>query len=189
MTDSPKTGSPSTGKGHATPSRREREAANKRPLVAGKARLTKEEKRKRANARFEARQGFEAGDERYLPARDKGPQKRFVRDYVDARLTVAEFMVPLMFAVIVLTFLPQYSAKDQSGAVMQLTVLIAMYGFFLIALIDVMIMGRSITRAVAAKFGADRVEKGLRWYAGVRAFQFRPLRTPKPRVERGQFPS
>lgn len=189
MTDSPEPDAPVTGKGHATPSRREREAANKRPLVATKKKLTRDDRRKRANDRVIARQGFEAGDERYLPARDKGPQRRFVRDFVDARFTVAEFMVPLMFAVIVATLLPQYNAEDGSGAVMQLTVLIVMYGFFLIALVDVMIMGRSLVRAVGAKFGASNVERGLKWYAGVRAFQFRPLRTPKPQVRRREFPS
>ena len=86
MTDSADT-SPATGKGRATPSRKEREAANKRPLVAKrtKTKITKEDRRKRANERLVARQGYEAGDERYMPARDKGAQRRFVRDFVDAR--------------------------------------------------------------------------------------------------------
>ena len=30
-----------------------------------------------------------AGDERYLPARDKGPARAFTRDFVDSRFTVA----------------------------------------------------------------------------------------------------
>ena len=192
MTDSPEA-QPTTGKGHATPSRKEREAANKRPLIAPKSakrvKLTKEERRKRADERLVARQGFEAGDERYLPARDKGEQRRFVRDFVDARYTVGEFMIPLMFSVIIATFLPQYNATDGSQVGIQMTVIIAMYGFFLIAVIDAMVFGRKLLKVMAAKFGEARLEKGHRWYAATRAFQFRPLRAPKPRVLRGQNPS
>ena len=47
-----------------------------------------------------------------------------------------------------------------------------------------MILGRTVTKKLQAKFG--EVEKGVKWYAGVRAFQFRPIRVPKPRVTRGQ---
>ena len=178
-----------SGKGRATPSRKEREAARKRPLVPARTKLSKEDRRKRAEQRMVARAGLEAGDERYLPLRDKGPQKRMVRDIVDARFTVGEFMIPLMFAVIIMTFIPDYNAVDENGkvtsvaATLQLTVLIALYGFFLVGLLDAVIMGRKITKRLQAKFG--EVEKGVRWYAGVRAFQFRPLRVPKPRVARG----
>jgi len=189
MNDSPEN-SPTVGKGHATPSRKEREAANKRPLVAPrsvkKPKMTREEKNKRAADRMIARQGFEAGDERYLPARDKGPQRKFVRDFVDSRYTVGEFMIPLMFAVIIATFLPQYNATDGSELGLQMTVIIAMYGFFFIAVADAMIFGRKLLKVMAEKFGQDRLEKGHRWYAATRAFQFRPLRVPKPQVIRGQ---
>ncbi len=189
MNDSPEN-MPTVGKGHATPSRKEREAANKRPLVAPrsvkKAKMTREEKNKRAADRMIARQGFEAGDERYLPARDKGAQRKFVRDFVDARYTVGEFMIPLMFAVIIATFLPQYSATDGSQIGLQMTVIIAMYGFFLIAVFDALIMGRKLLKVMVVKFGDTRIEKGHRWYAATRAFQFRPLRVPKPQVVRGQ---
>jgi hypothetical protein len=160
VTDSADT-SPAAGKGRATPSRKEREAANKRPLVAKRTntKTTKEDRRKRATERNIARQGYEAGDERYMPARDKGAQRRFVRDFVDARYTVGEFMIPLMFAVIIATFLPQYSATDGSGASLQLTVLIAMYGFFVIAVLDALIFSRKLVRMMYDKFGASNLEK------------------------------
>lgn len=192
MNDSPES-VPPVGKGHATPSRKEREAANKRPLVAPrsakKPKLTREQKAKRTADRLVARQGFEAGDERYLPARDKGVQRKFVRDFVDARYTVGEFMIPLMFAVIIATFLPQYSANDGSEVGLQMTVIIAMYGFFFVAVIDAVLFGRKMLKAMAVKFGDTRLEKGHRWYAATRAFQFRPLRVPKPQVVRRQKPS
>lgn len=176
MSDSTENGA---GKGRVTPSRKAREAANKRPLVPVRSKMTKEERRKKSEQRMTARAGMEAGDERYLPARDKGPQRRMVRDIVDARFTVGEFMIPLMFSVIIVTFLPDY----EYSATLQMTVLIALYGFFIVAILDAVIMGRRITAKLQAKFG--EVERGVRWYAGVRAFQFRPLRVPKPRVPRG----
>ena len=188
MTDAPE--NQTSGKGHATPSRKEREAANKRPLVPARGKMTKEERRKKSDQRLAARAGLEAGDERYLPIRDKGPQRRMVRDIVDARFTVGEFMIPLMFAVIIATFIPNYNELDAKGnptataATLQLTVLIALYGFFIIGLTDAIILGRQVTKKLQAKFG--EVERGVRWYAGIRAFQFRPLRVPKPRVARGE---
>jgi len=47
-------------------------------------------------------------------------------------------------------------------------------------------LGRKLSARLTEKFGS--AEKGIRLYAGIRAFQFRPLRAPKPAVRRGQHP-
>jgi alkylation response protein AidB-like acyl-CoA dehydrogenase len=75
-----------SGKGHATPSRAEQEAARKRPLVPDTKEAKARAKADLAAQRDKARVGMAAGDERYLTARDKGPQRRFARDYVDSRI-------------------------------------------------------------------------------------------------------
>ena len=49
------------------------------------------------------REAMASGDERYLPARDKGPVRRFARDYVDSRFRVAEFFLPLAVVILVLS--------------------------------------------------------------------------------------
>ena len=49
------------------------------------------------------RQALASGDERYLPARDKGPVRKFARDYVDSRFSVAEFFLPLAVVILVLS--------------------------------------------------------------------------------------
>ena len=41
---------------------------------------------------------------------------------------------------------------------------------------------------VKERFGADRMEKGLGWYAAMRTIQMRFLRLPKPQVKRGRKP-
>jgi hypothetical protein len=169
------------GKGAPTPSRAQQEAARKRPLVPDdRKEAAKQARAKAAESRERARVGMAVGDERYLPMRDRGPQKKYVRDYVDARFSVGEVLIPVMFAVILLTFIP--NAEVQSIGI------VALWAFFLIAVVDVVVLGFLLNRKLAAKFGADKVEK-VRWYAAMRALQLRPLRLPKPQVKRGKYPS
>ena len=168
------------GKGAPTPSRAEQEAARKRPLVPNdRKEAAKQARAQQSEARERARVGMALGDDRYLPARDRGPQKKFVRDYVDARFSIGEILIPVMFAVIILTFIP--STEVQAIGI------IALWSFFLIAVIDVIILGAVLTRKLRQRYG-DRVEK-VRWYAAMRALQLRVLRLPKPQVKRGQYPS
>ena len=172
---------PVTGKGHATPTRKEKEAANKRPLVSSDRTQARKDARAQMQLQRErARVGMANGDEKFLPARDRGPQKRYVRDYVDARFSVGELLIPLMFGVIILTFFPQPEVQTIG--------LLALWAFFAVAVIDVVTLGFILNRKLAAKFGAANVEK-VRWYAAMRALQLRLMRLPKPQVKRGQYPA
>lgn len=169
------------GKGRATPTRKEREALNKRPLVPGdRKEASRAAKAKMAEAREKARLGLAAGEERYLPVRDRGVQKRFVRDLVDSRFNIGEFLIPVMFVVIILTLFP---------AVVQVYAMLLLWAFFAIAVLDAIWLGISVKKKLAAKFGENSVERGVRWYAAMRAFQMRVLRLPKPQVKRGQRPA
>lgn len=169
---------PPQGKGRATPSRAEREAERRRPLVpADRKAAAKDARAKNAEARERARLGMAAGDERYLTQRDRGPQRRFVREYVDARFTVAEFLMPVMLVIIVFTFAP---ALQYYG-------MIVLWAFFALAVIDSAIMVFTMKRRLRARFG--ELERGLAWYAIMRALQFRMIRIPKPQNKRGQFPA
>jgi len=169
-----------TGKGHATPTRREREAANLRPLVSNDRKAANKEARaKMTQSREKARIGLANGDERYLPQRDRGAQRRFVRDYVDARFSAGEALIPLMFIVILTTFVPALGAYSYY----------ALWAFFLIAVIDSAILGYLVKKKLAAKFGEGAVQGGTRWYAAMRALQLRLMRLPKPQVKRWEWPS
>lgn len=170
-----------TGKGRPTPSRKQAQAANARPIVGSKDKAAlKEQRRQQATARERARIGMMEGEERYLTVRDRGPQRRFVRDTVDARWNVGELLIPMMLVVLVMTFIP---------GVMQVVSLIVIWAFVGIAVIDAVLLGFRLKKQLADKFGEDRVQPGFRWYAAMRAFQFRPLRAPKPQVKRGQRPA
>lgn len=175
----------SAGKGHATPTRKEREAANKRPLVPTDRKLAaKEARAANAAARERARVGLAAGDERYLPARDKGPQKKFARDWVDARFSIGELLIPIMLVIILISFIqvpgsdPYIVANIANGI---------MWIFVAVLLVDVMIMSARMKSRMEKKFGS--VERGVRWYAMMRTLQMRFMRMPKPQVARKQFPS
>lgn len=179
--ETPETESSPVGKGRATPTRKEREAARKRPLVPDDRRAAaKASKAELAARRDRARIGMERGEEKYLPVRDRGPQKRFVRDWVDARWSVGEVLLPLMVLVILTYFIP--------NEFIAIYALAAVWAVILLVVIDCLILGRTLRKKLAAKFGADKVEK-VTWYAAMRAVQLRALRLPKPQVKRGEFPA
>ncbi|MCU1482142.1 MAG: hypothetical protein JWQ19_2928 [Subtercola sp.] len=180
MIDTAAPEAPSAGKGHATPTRKEREAANKKPLVpSDRKEAARSAKTQNQVQRERARVGMAAGEEKYLLARDKGVQRRFVRDYIDARWSVGEVIIPVMFGVILLTLVPNTS--------IQTYLMLVLYAFVLVAGIDIFLMGNRINKRLMAKYGS--LDRGLRWYGAMRALQLRPMRLPKPQVKRGQFPS
>ena len=174
------TSATSGGKGRPTPSRKQAEAANARPIVGSKDKAMIQQQRMQAReSRERARVGMMQGDERFLTARDRGPQRRYVRDYVDARWSVGEMLIPMMVVVLIMTFLP---------GVFAVISLVVIWVFVGLAVIDAIFLGMRLKRLLGAKFGEDKVQSGFRWYAAMRAFQFRPLRIPKPQVKRGQRP-
>nr|WP_314842671.1 DUF3043 domain-containing protein [uncultured Microbacterium sp.] len=183
--DAPET--PASGKGRATPTRAEQEAARRRPLVANTkeakaaARAELNERRNRAQA------GLAAGEEKYLPARDKGPQRRWVRDYVDSGWYPAEFVMGVMVLVILISLLPANLAI--AGFAVAGWAYLVMMAYLIIAIGGMVLLGMSVKRKVAAKFGKERMERGLGWYAAMRSLQMRFMRLPKAQVKRGDRPA
>ncbi len=171
---------PVPGKAAPTPTRREQEAARKRPLVPTDRKQASRDSRGQVNAaRDRARAGMAAGEEKYLPARDKGPQRRYVRDFVDARTSVGEILLPLLALVVATYFFPTVAG----------IALLVVWAVILVVIVDCVVLGFQVRKRLAAKFGAGKVERGVRWYATMRAIQIRPLRLPKPQAKRGQYPS
>jgi len=167
-------------KNRPTPKRRDQEALNKRPLiVTDRKAATQQDKTARREAMAKQRAGMLVGDEKYLPVRDKGPRRRFIRDSVDARWNIGEFMLPIMLIVLLLSFVRTNWAL--------LLVFVLVYGLILVAIGDAVLMWRRTRRKVEDKFG--QAEKGDAWYAIMRAFQMRRTRMPKPQVDRGNPPA
>jgi hypothetical protein len=106
-----------------------------------------------------------------LPPRDRGPVRRWVRDYVDSRRSVITFFIPAAFLILVL------SPFGLLGELVEIVVIVAV-------IVEVTRMTRRIRAEVRKRF-PDESTKGLGYYAFSRAMMFRRLRMPKPRVERG----
>ena len=167
------------GKGRPTPSRRQQEAARVRPLVPEDRKAAKQADRAaRREQRLTAQQGMAAGDRRYLPARDQGEQKAFVRDFVDSRWNVAELLMPI--ALIALVFLLIPSGLQQIGVAV-------FYALIAMAVLDSILLVIGVRRGLNRKFGSR--ESGTRFYAVTRAMNLRSTRMPRPQVKRGQRPS
>lgn len=165
-------------KGRPTPSRKEREAARRTPLVPADRKAAKEAQRE-ADREFRARQqhALQTGDERYLPANDKGPQRRYIRDYVDARINVGDYLLVLILAsFIVGLFAPGFQ---------QYSVLV-MWAFILLWILDYSIMWRGLKKKLTDKFGEIEPRSGF--YAFNRVMMIRRFRLPKPMVKRGDYP-
>ncbi|WAC66147.1 DUF3043 domain-containing protein [Agrococcus sp. SL85] len=166
--------------GRRTPKQSEQVARNRRPLVPEDRKEARRQMQDKMRAeREKARLGFERGDEKYLPARDKGPVRRFVRDWVDARLSLGTLAMPMMIVVLVLTFIndPQW----------RLVANIVLWSFVLLVVLDSVFMAWQLRRAVRARFGAKEA-KGNGWYATMRAVQMPFMRMPKPQTKLFRYP-
>ena len=171
------------GKGRPTPSRSQAQARNRRPLVPADrkaARRAARESMREERARMQ--QALLTGDERHLPLRDKGPQRRLARDVVDARRNVGEHFLLIALLALVLSFVAP--AIGSRSLLLASTVLI--YLTLAAVVVDSVLLSRRVKRAAVARFG--EAERGLGGYAVSRALQVRRLRRPVPGIGRGEPP-
>jgi hypothetical protein len=173
---------PETGKGRATPSRREAEAARKTQIKIPKdPKAAKQATRSRdRQAREAKRKGMASGDPRYLPARDQGAGRAFARDFVDARFTLAEVFIFVAVGVLLLGFIRQ--------PVIQQWVSILFFAFTALIAVDMVVLLIQLNKRARAMFPDAADRKGLSLYAALRTLQLRRLRLPGPRVKRGGAP-
>jgi hypothetical protein len=166
-------------KGRPTPKRKDAESARKVSSLAPAR--SKEEKARQKSAtraaRMAQRAAYLRGDENALPTRDRGPVKRFVRNYVDSRRSIGEYFLPVI-GVVLLVSLIQNAAAAVIGVVLMYTVLFA-------SVIDGVLLGRKIKREIVAHFPGES-PKGLGMYGWLRSTQMRRMRAPKPGVSVGE---
>jgi hypothetical protein len=169
-------------KGRPTPKRREAEQARRRPLVPDRSTDRKTQRAQTKARREREYQAMMTGDDRHLPLRDKGPVRRFARDYVDARHSPGEYFLPVSLVIVILTFL------TASSPALGLALIGLLYLVVFITVGDAIVLGNRLRKRLIAKFGAEKIPRGIRMYAIMRAFQIRRTRLPKPQVKRGEFP-
>ncbi|MBF6046955.1 DUF3043 domain-containing protein [Streptomyces sp. NRRL B-1677] len=172
---------PQAPKGRPTPKRSEANT-QRRAMASTPANRKEAAKRARETRRVDMAKQREAlanGDERYLPVRDKGPVRRFARDFVDSRYSVAEFFLPLAVVILILSMVNR-------GA-FQTYVLLAWMIVIALIVINSLITGISLKRVLKQRF-PDENTRGAVAYALMRTLQMRRLRLPKPQVKRGEKP-
>lgn len=177
-------------KNRPTPTRRQAESQNRKPLVPTDRKAAARAERERLRGeRLKARAALSTGDERYLPARDTGPVRRYVRDVVDGRWNVGEFYLVLALVSVTLTLLPSLLNRSlEESVLLQLVATLVLWGTVLVCATDAYLLSRILRRRLVERFGPDVVLKGNVSYGVLRAFQLRRLRLPKPQVRRGQPP-
>lgn len=173
-------------KNRPTPSRREQESARRRPLVPTDRKAAAGQSRETARlARAKQRAALMSGEESALPARDKGPVKRFIRDAVDTRWNVGEFMLPVMVVALASFALPSIVPSSKAWA--ELMMLGLVYGLVAVGVLDSVLMWRRTKKQIIARFG-EAPPRGSALYAVMRGFQMRRSRLPRPQVARGAKP-
>jgi hypothetical protein len=166
-------------KGRPTPSRKEAEAAARARAKTPRTRKEQvaAQRAVRGESSAKVRQAMKTGDERYLPARDKGPVRRFIRDFVDSRFSFVELMVPLLIVTMILG----YSGNAYLAGVGN-TILL---GTLLLVVVDIVVMRFRLRRELTRRFPAEPL-KGTTYYAVMRALQMKFMRMPKAQVKIGQ---
>lgn len=138
----------------------------------------REERRKRQR---DAQAAMDRGEERYLLPRDKGEERRYVRDIVDSKRYLSNYVMPFFILLLILMLIGQ--RFPNFGAAVSLVTMALMVVF----MVEGIFLGRKVNRQVREKFPHTTATGiPLGFYAYSRATQPRRWRTPRPRVELGQ---
>jgi hypothetical protein len=168
-----------TGKGRPTPTRKEAEAAAKARAKPPRTRkeMAAAQRTTKGDSSARVRQGMREGDERYLLPRDKGPVRRFIRDFVDSRFSFIELIIPVLVVTMVLGYSGNDTARSIGNSVL--------FGSVLLVGLDMFMLRYRLRRQLAARFPGEST-KGTTYYAVTRAMQMKFMRLPKPKVKIGQ---
>jgi hypothetical protein len=150
------------------------------PPPANRRQAYKRMREKQRAERAETMAGMRAGDERYLMARDRGPERALARDVVDSRRTVGTFFFAGALIVLI-----------GSSAAMPPVVRVAsnlLWALLAVGVVvDSVLISMKIKRLVRERFPQTTQRMGsLYLYAIMRSITFRKMRMPNPRVKIGE---
>ena len=161
---------PAGKKDRPTPTRKEAEAARRQRLTTT---LSKKESRAVASRQSRA-QRMKA-----ISAREAAPEKVLMRDYIDSRFNIGEFLLPSVVVILAVTILGSYWPE------VTLISTLAMYLFILGVFVDGYLMWRRFKKVLADRL-PNASPKGLLLYGMTRSTQIRRFRSPPPRIKRGE---
>ncbi|MEY4418126.1 MAG: hypothetical protein RIQ88_564 [Actinomycetota bacterium] len=179
MSETRKDSKPS-GKGRPTPKRKDREKANFKPLVGKQTKEAAAEARaKRAEASKKARAAMLSGDERYLLARDRGPQRKAARELLDGSYTFTE----LLMIIMVLFMVASAFISDRATQGLMVNI---MFGVFFVCIFEITYFHVRLRKKFKTQFPDEPMRKGTWLYLMLRGMQPRPMRIPKPGPRRNK---
>ncbi|GAA1515227.1 hypothetical protein GCM10009677_55510 [Sphaerisporangium rubeum] len=177
------------GKGRPTPKRKDAEGRRRSPMTApaNRKEAYKQMRERQAAERVRAREGMMRGDDRYLPARDRGPARKLARDWVDSRRTISQYFLPFSLALLlVLWTIPM--VLGQTGIILYSYAITFLWPLMIVLVVASSIMVSQRVRKEVARKLPDESVKGVGFYAAMRALQIRRLRFPPPTVRPGGEP-
>lgn len=173
-------------KGRPTRTRKEAEAARRRPLVVQDRKQARKRDRERASReRAESQQALVTGDEAKMPLQHRGRDRRLVRDVVDSRHNLAEYFFPVALVFFVVALVVPLINADLYTSV-SFAMILVLWGGIALCVIDSFLLRRRLRRELTEAFGA--VGSGLVGYGIMRAIQIRRFRLPRPQIKHGEQP-
>jgi hypothetical protein len=169
-----------TGKGRPTPKRSEANKGREQAITGSRTRSSAGSAGSKAPAdRTDRARRYDAmkrGEDWALNPRDKGPERKLVRDFVDSKRRISEFYMYALIVLLLALFSRNKTVEDYvSPFVIVLIVLVFIDGF---------LIRMQIRRLMAQRFPGSSA-RGLTLYAVIRALQIRRFRVPAPQVKPG----
>jgi len=158
-----------TRKAVPTPTRRQAELDRRQRL--NPVRTKKEAKAFERDQRAKVRQ-------KAMVEAESRPEMVLLRDHIDARWNVAEFMLPIMLVVLAVSMFGNAYSPLVLGTMIATWVLLA------VVILDLTVMWRSYKKLLAERF-PRATPKGLLMMGVNRAMQIRRFRQPPARIKRG----
>ncbi|MDF1486865.1 DUF3043 domain-containing protein [Tessaracoccus caeni] len=154
----------------ATPTRREAEAARMERLHPT---LTPKQQRKAdREARYDARM-------QAMDRAERAPHRALLRDFVDARWTIAEFMMPAMILMMSISMATMMWSPALSNYIA-----LGLWLLLLLTFVNIGFMWRSFKKVLQERHPGTPT-KGLLMYMFNRALMIRRFRRPAARIKRG----
>jgi hypothetical protein len=164
------------GKGRPTPKRKEARQSRRHPVPRNRRDAEKVRRERAREQRRLARQALLTGDERNLPARDRGPARRLARDVVDSRFSVGQFALGMILVLFLLSTAP--------NVILGIVVRLALLVVTAVVLAQAYMISKVAQQRVEADYGVGAA-RGVRSYVFWRALTARRMRRPPPKVQRG----
>jgi hypothetical protein len=168
-------------KGRPTPKRSEAERRRRQPYTAPADRkeASRQARDKDRTDRARRSEAMKRGEDWALLPKDRGPVRKFARDYVDSRRGISQYYLFVVIAFFILAFIP--SIKTTSA--------VEFIDYALVALLAVCIgesvlMTNRLTRLARERFPGEST-RGLKMYAAIRNWQLPRMRMPAPKVKPG----